>query len=130
MKTLWIIFLTLAACCAALVIILSVSYFTYETPSWADAMGFGSILVFVSVFIIPVCYLPIVHLVQKLRPNVSRFVLIVALAIVGNLPTYIFLWVARNKLGYGENLLFAIGFIVMAVVFGTAYPLNKRALEK
>jgi hypothetical protein len=32
-------------------------------------------------------------------------------------------------MGYGEGILFLIGFVVVAVIFGIAYPLTNRKLE-
>jgi peptidoglycan/LPS O-acetylase OafA/YrhL len=128
MKTLLIILIALSSCTAALLIILSVSYLKYETPSMEDAIGFGGMLLFAGIFLIPICYLPTIHLVQKAKPNIPRFLIILGLIIVGNIPCYIFLWIGRSHLGYGENYLFMIGFVVMAMVFGLVYPLDKKRL--
>jgi hypothetical protein len=128
MKTLLIILVSLSACTAALLIILSVSYLKYETPSMEDAMGFGGMLVIAGLFLIPICYLPTIHFLQKAKPNISRFQVILGLLIIGNTPCYIFLWISSSNLGYGENYLFMIGFVVMAMVFGLVYPLDKKPL--
>ena len=129
MKILLIILITLTACCAGLIIILSVSYVNYEMPSIEDAMGFGSILLLASLFLVPICYLPVIHFLRKMNSTLTRVILIAALVLAGNLPLYIILWIGKSRMGYGEGILFLIGFVVVAVVFGIAYPLTNRKLE-
>jgi hypothetical protein len=130
MRALLIILIALTACCAGLLIILSVSYFNYETPSMADAIGFGGLLLFAGLFLIPICYLPTIHFLRKIRPKISRPGITAGLIALGNAPVYIFLWMTRRQMGYGEDVLFFIGFIAIALVFGMAYPLEKKILQK
>jgi hypothetical protein len=129
MRTLLIILITLTACCAGLIMILSVSYVNYETPGIEDAMGFGSKLVFASLFLVPICYLPAIYFLRKTSSPPTRVSLIGVLVLGGNLPLYVILWIVKSKMGYGEVILFLIGFVVVAVVFGIAYPLTNRKLE-
>ena len=129
LRTLLIILIILSACCAGLIMILSVSYVNYETPSIEDAMGFGSILVFASLFLVPTCYLPAIYFLRKINSALTRVRLIAMLVFVGNLPLYIILWIGKSKMGYGEGILFLIGFVVVAVIFGIAYPITNRKLE-
>ncbi len=110
----------LAAWTTALLALLFVSFVSFETPGLQDAMGYGGYLLIGGTLLIAIVYLPIMHLVRK-RTAASQPLIVLPglMAIAGNAPVYLLLWLSNRGFGPGEALLFTLGFFLLAYMFCT-----------
>ena len=126
MKIFRVMLASLFAWLAGLCSILTLSYFKYETPGIQDAIGFGGLLLFACIVLIPLLYIPTLLLLRRSKLSVSKLFLPLSLIFIANIPVYFILWkLHKTQMGSGEGFLFFVGFIVIGCVFGLSYPFTK-----
>lgn len=113
----------LLAWLCGLVTILGASYCLYETPGIVDAVSYMMILFFACVILNGLVYLPVLYVLCKKfnEHNVVRYAPWLLAGIV-NLPLYaVIVWQSDKVFGKGEAVLFFLGFVMVALVFGVGY---------
>lgn len=111
-------------------VIFLVAFFSYEYLSVVDIMGFVVFMIVACLVMIPIIYRLVINLLRKRVPDAKRFFYFPAVLIVfANLPVYIIIVLKTNDLfGWNEAMLFFLGFLTTALVFGLSMAWKQQVL--
>ncbi len=103
------------------VVILSTSLL-YDPPSFQDVFGFGGLLFFSLIMVVPLSYLPVMWLFKRFKIPSLSMLRVFALLVLGNIPLYLIMWKQyHGRMSIPEAKLFLIGYLVMAIVYGLLF---------
>ncbi len=117
----------LTAVFGGLMLVMIYSAIAYEMPGLQDFLGFGGLLFFGCLFLIPFFYLPLMWFYKRLDiPSVGWF-RIIALVLLGNIPVYLLLFkMSKSTMSISEAKLFLAGFLAIAIIYGLLYRHKNR----
>ncbi|HKG67312.1 MAG TPA: hypothetical protein VKA92_00470 [Segetibacter sp.] len=127
------IYLFLAAWFCSLMVVMIYTSLFYDQPGFQDLLGFGGLLLFACIVLIPFCYLPLMWSYKKLNIPSVWWSRIIGLVVIGNIPIYLLMWKQyEGKMSLPEAKLFLSGYITIAMVYGFLYhhKRNENFIQK
>ena len=126
--------LFLASWFGSLIIVLGYTSLFYDKPSFQDVLGFGGLLLFACLVLIPFFYVPLMWSYRKLNVPSTWWLRIIVLIVIGNIPVYLLMWKQyESSMGLTEAKLFLAGYITIAITYGFLYRhqnLNEKVIQK
>ena len=123
------IYLFLAAWFFSLMVVMIYTSLFYDQPGFQDLLGFGGLLLFACIVLIPFFYLPLMWIYKKLNMPSNGWLRIIVLVVIGNIPMYLLLSKQyEGKMSLPEAKLFLSGYITIAIVYGFLYHRHQNEM--
>ncbi len=109
----------LAAWFGSLLLVMFYTTWSYDKPSLADFLGFGGLLLFACLMLIPFFYLPLMWGYKKLHMPSVWWLRVIVLTFIGNIPIYLILLKQyKGTMDIAEAKLFLAGYVGIAIIYG------------
>lgn len=120
------IYLFLTALFGGLMLIMVYSALVYDRPSLQDFLGFGGLLFFGCIILIPFFYLPLMLVYRILNIRSVWWLRAITLVSLGNIPIYLLIFKQyKSRMSISEAKLFLAGFLAIAIIYGLLYRHKK-----
>ncbi len=117
----------LAAWFGSLLLVMFYTTYSYDKPSFADFLGFGGLLLFACLMLIPFFYLPLMWGYKKLHVPSVWWLRVIVLTLIGNIPIYLILLKQyKGTMDIAEAKLFLAGYVGIAIIYGLLYRHTAR----
>ncbi len=110
---------------SGLLFIMAYTRIKYDMPSFQDLIGFGGLLLFSCIMLIPFFYNPLMWLSRKLNFH-NSWLRVLLLVVVGNIPIYLIMYKQyKDRMSIPEARLFLAGYITIAIVWGLLFQFKQ-----
>ncbi len=110
-----------------LMLIMLYSALAYDRPGLQDFLGFGGLLFFGCIILIPFFYLPLMWVYRRLNIHSVWWLRAITLVSLGNIPVYLLIFKqSKSRMSVSEAKLFLAGFLAIAIIYGLLYRHKNR----
>ena len=113
-------------------VILVAAFISYEQFGIIDITSFTVLTLAGCIIVIPLIYLPVLKFLNRIVNADKQFIWFPAcLILLANLPVYFIIWLKNNDLyGWSEAVLFMLGFVITALIFGLCMAWKNKTRRK
>lgn len=110
----------------SVIVVMIYTTIVYDPPSIQDFLGFGGLLIFAALLLVPFSYNPIMWLSRKIHAQGNGLYRAILLATIGNVPIYLLMLKQyQGRMSIPEAKLFVAGYIALAIAYGLLFKYER-----